>query len=72
MRKLLLAWFALLLSLSALAQTTIRGRVISKADKSGVPGATIARPGTPIGVLTEADGSFSLTLSATDTLPVRL
>ncbi|MCX6252727.1 MAG: SusC/RagA family TonB-linked outer membrane protein [Bacteroidetes bacterium] len=44
------------------AQRTISGKVISAEDKSPIPGATVIVKGTTIGIITDADGNFKLTV----------
>ncbi len=46
----------------ALAQRTINGKVTSSEDSTSVPGATILVKGTTVGVITNADGKYTLTL----------
>lgn len=61
-KKLVLLTFAICIGLMASAQArTIQGQV---SDKSGMtlPGASVVIPGTTTGVLTDADGKFSLSV----------
>jgi TonB-linked SusC/RagA family outer membrane protein len=44
------------------AQRVITGKVTSSEDGSGIPGATILVKGTTVGVITDLDGKFSLTV----------
>jgi CarboxypepD_reg-like domain len=59
----------LLLSLPLLAQRTIVGRVISRSTGEAIDGTTVLLKGTTRGVLTNADGRFSLPLTPADSLP---
>ena len=64
MYRLLLLATATLLSVAALAQSTISGTV---TDDAGEPliGATIIIPGTSVGTVTDFDGNFSLEVPPT-------
>jgi hypothetical protein len=42
----------------------VSGRVVAASDGSGIPGANILIKGTSVGTTTDADGNFSLTLTA--------
>lgn len=53
-----------LLSSSLFAQKTVRGKVISNADKQPVIGATVQVKGGATGTKTEPDGSFSISVPA--------
>jgi len=46
------------------AQKVITGKVTSSEDGSGIPGATILVKGTTVGVITDLDGKYSLTVPA--------
>lgn len=64
MRKFMI-FLALMLFIGmqvANAQRTISGTVTSSEDKSPIPGATILVRGTTIGVITDVDGKFTLTV----------
>lgn len=50
-------------SLSAMAQKTIHGKVVSSTDNQVVIGATVKEKGTANGTVTGPDGSFSLKLT---------
>ena len=50
----------LFLSLSALAQYKITGRVLDSADKKPIPGATIYLANASVGTSSTADGNFTL------------
>jgi len=43
-----------------LCQLTITGIVISKTDKSTIPGVNVVEKGTKNGTITKIDGSFSI------------
>jgi TonB-linked SusC/RagA family outer membrane protein len=47
---------------AAIAQRTISGTITSSEDKSPIPGATILVKGTTVGVITDVNGKYSLTL----------
>ncbi|RAW01867.1 SusC/RagA family TonB-linked outer membrane protein [Pseudochryseolinea flava] len=66
MRNFLLIGFFCLLHVSvAWAQDrTIRGRVTSADDGTGLPGVNVLLKGTGTGVVTDADGNYSLTVPA--------
>ncbi|HSN50731.1 MAG TPA: carboxypeptidase-like regulatory domain-containing protein, partial [Bacteroidales bacterium] len=64
MRKLMI-FLALMLFIGmqvANAQRTISGIVTSSEDKAPIPGATILVKGTTIGVITDVDGKYTLTV----------
>ena len=44
------------------AQRTISGTVKSSEDSLGIPGATVLVKGTTVGVITDADGKYTLTV----------
>ncbi len=58
----------LLLPMFSLAQKTISGQVLSKADQSPIPGATILVKGSKIGTSTAVDGQFSIKAREGDVL----
>ncbi len=64
MRKSLLKLIVLLFisGTGAYAQTTVTGRIISAADGSGVPGASVVVKGTTNGTTADVDGKFSILL----------
>ncbi|QIX62492.1 TonB-dependent receptor [Hymenobacter sp. BT18] len=67
MRKLLLLTFLLVVGLGqiALAQDrTITGRVTDRDTNEGLPGITVLLKGTTIGVSTNTDGTYTLSLPA--------
>lgn len=56
----------LLVAVSALAQTrTVKGEVVSASDGEPLIGATVFAIGTKIGVTTDVDGKFSITMPTT-------
>ncbi|AKD56327.1 TonB-dependent receptor [Spirosoma radiotolerans] len=64
-RTLPLVVFAWLLCLGAFAQERkITGRITDGNDNSGLPGANIVVKGTQTGVVTDANGQFSLNVAA--------
>lgn len=65
----LLTCAALLIGMSASAQSITKGKVV---DESGEPviGASVIIPGTTVGVITEADGTFSINAAKGTTLEV--
>jgi len=59
MRKFYFLLLLVLLGTTAFAQTTVTGKVTdSKGD--GLPGVSVALKGTSTGVITDADGSYSI------------
>lgn len=64
MRKLTILFALLLLGgiNVALAQKTIKGKVTSIEESGGIPGASVVVPGTNIGVITDLNGMFSLSM----------
>ena len=77
MRALLLAVMAFitcaaLMPATALAQAnpTISGRVVSRADNTMLPGATVLQKGTTNGASTNSDGNFSLSAPLGSTLVI--
>lgn len=61
MRNLLLLCF-LGFGTSVLAQTRITGKVVDSEDNTPVAGATVLVQGTTIGVSTDMNGMYTLTL----------
>ncbi|MEJ8802138.1 SusC/RagA family TonB-linked outer membrane protein [Pontibacter sp. H249] len=60
MKSTLLFLSLLLLPLWALAQQVVRGRVLSAANQSPLPGATVLVKGTEQGTTADVDGYFTL------------
>ncbi|MEM5563504.1 TonB-dependent receptor [Psychroserpens sp. AS72] len=58
-----LCLFLLCSSFSLMAQTTVKGKVLSAADNMPLPGASIIEKGTSNGVSTDFDGKFSLNVT---------
>ena len=48
----------------ALAQTAVKGTVVSQEDGQPIVGATVHVPGTQVGAVTDANGQFKLTVPA--------
>ncbi|RAJ92660.1 TonB-linked SusC/RagA family outer membrane protein [Larkinella arboricola] len=62
---------AMLLSLASVAQDiALKGRVVSKTDGAGLPGANVLIKGTTIGSTTNSNGEFTLNTPANATLIV--
>lgn len=57
----LLVWFLCLLSMSAMAQTRIAGKVTDEVKKESLAGISIAVKGKVIGTITDTRGNFALT-----------
>ena len=62
-RKLLFLPCLLLFTLSAFAQNVITGRVTSSVDGSSIPGVSIFEKNTKNGTVSNADGSYQITVS---------
>ncbi len=60
MRNLLLL-FALLISVPAFSQTTIKGKVSNSVTNEALIGVNVVIKGTTIGTVTDIDGNFTLT-----------
>ena len=58
--RTLLAWFLCLMSISAMAQTRIAGKITDDARKEPLAGISIAVRGKVIGTITDTRGNFSL------------
>jgi len=67
MRKLTILFLFLLLGgmQVVLAQNTIKGKVTSVNDQGGIPGASVKVVGTNLGVITDMNGMFSLSVPST-------
>lgn len=64
-KRLTMFFAALFLSLGmAMAQTTVKGTVISQDDGQPIIGAAVQVVGTKTGLLTDMDGQFTITLPA--------
>ncbi|WP_020597274.1 SusC/RagA family TonB-linked outer membrane protein [Spirosoma panaciterrae] len=62
LNKFRLAGLMLLFSITALAQNVITGKVIDAKTREPLPGATIVLKGTNIATITNAEGTYSLTV----------
>ncbi|GAB3902336.1 SusC/RagA family TonB-linked outer membrane protein [Larkinella knui] len=63
--------FAILISLASYAQDlTLKGRVVSKTDGGGLPGANVLIKGTDRGSTTNSNGEFTINTPANATLIV--
>ncbi|HKI89364.1 MAG TPA: SusC/RagA family TonB-linked outer membrane protein, partial [Draconibacterium sp.] len=72
MKKLLLIVIALFFGISLVfAQTKqISGKVTSAEDGTPIPGASIVVKGTTIGIITDAEGNFTLNVPENETLVI--
>lgn len=61
-RRLLLFTFSFMFTLGAFAQQTIKGTVIDETG-DGLPGVTVAVPGTTTGTTTDGQGKYTLQVS---------
>ena len=69
MEKNLLVFCCFCLALSAAAQQrSVTGRVTDSSDGSPLPGVSVLVKGTTVGTATDADGSFSISVSNDDIL----
>ncbi|MFM7486955.1 MAG: carboxypeptidase-like regulatory domain-containing protein, partial [Cytophagales bacterium] len=67
MRRYLMV--ALVLGVSvAFAQQTVKGRVTSSDDGSGIPGVNILEKGTTNGTVSDGDGNYTISVGANATL----
>jgi len=65
MKKILLLCFSFVFVLSAWAQDrVVSGKVTSREDASALPGVNVVLKGTTNGTVTDANGSYSLTVPA--------
>ena len=63
MRRILLAFIALVITTVAYAQSkTVTGKVTDASDKSGIPGVNVVVQGTTRGTVTDVDGAYSIEL----------
>ncbi|WP_282125887.1 TonB-dependent receptor [Marinifilum flexuosum] len=60
MRSILTMAAVLMLSVAAIAQTTVKGVVVDGGSGESLPGASIVVPGTTSGTVSGFDGSFAL------------
>ncbi|MEM8939157.1 MAG: TonB-dependent receptor [Bacteroidota bacterium] len=68
--KIYLFIFLSLASAVLLAQSEIRGRIVSEDDKEPLPGATVLIKGTSNGSISDYDGSFKLSANPGEVLVV--
>jgi iron complex outermembrane receptor protein len=70
--KSLLAVLAIMLfTITALAQSTVKGKVVDAVTKESLPGAAVSIKGTTTGTITNAEGEFTLKIEkSTETLVV--
>jgi hypothetical protein len=61
---LLLLGIALLNTIVASAQTRLSGKVVGRTDQTGIAYVNIGIPHSPVGTLSNADGTFTLTIPA--------
>jgi iron complex outermembrane receptor protein len=67
MKKILLNIAILLIAtISAVAQTTIKGRVKAAIDNSAVPGVSVLVKGTTLGTTTNGDGDYAVSIPDKD------
>ena len=64
MKKLYLVTLWVILSLNLFAQQTVKGKITDAQTNSPIPGASIIIKGEKKGVISDAEGNFSLNLSA--------
>ena len=62
MRSILTMAAIMMLSIAAIAQTTVKGVVVDGGANESLPGASIVVPGTTSGTVSGFDGSFALQL----------
>ena len=60
----------LLISVSAMAQETIRGTVLDATDDSPIAGASVIVSGSSVGTATDIDGKFSIDAKLGQTLNI--
>jgi TonB-linked SusC/RagA family outer membrane protein len=67
MKKILLACFALCLLVNAFAQDrVVTGKLTAKEDGSALPGVNVILKGTTIGTVSDADGSYKISVPSSD------
>ncbi len=64
MRKTLLQFFALLITMQSFAQNTITGKITDEQTGAPIAGATVIVKGEKTGVFSQTDGSFSIKTNA--------
>jgi TonB-dependent SusC/RagA subfamily outer membrane receptor len=71
MRKILLGCFACLVTFCAMAQNrVVTGKVTASEDGSGLPGVNVIVKGTTSGTVSDADGSYSISVPSNDAVLV--
>ena len=71
MRKILLGCFACLVSFCAMAQNrVVTGKVTASEDGSVIPGVNVIVKGTTSGAVSDADGSYSISVPSNDAVLV--
>lgn len=69
MRKIILMILTFVfIATSSYAQRLVKGKVTSKDDGASIPGVNILVEGTMEGVVTDADGKYSISVKDTDIL----
>lgn len=69
MKKLLIILFGFALNYSVSAQNiTIKGRVLSGEDETGLPGVNVVLRGTTQGTVTDLDGNYVITIPSAETV----
>src|SRR5687767_297282 len=67
MKKTLLTCFSIMLTLSIYAQDrSVSGKVSSSEDGSALPGVNVLLKGTTVGTVTDATGSYAITVPTGD------
>jgi hypothetical protein len=64
MKKLYLLGIVIIFSLHTLAQKTVTGKITDAQTGSPTPGASVIIKGEKKGVVSDADGNFSITVTA--------
>jgi len=64
MKRLLLSFVAVIMSMAVMGQGELRGTVIDEDSEAGLPGANIVEAGTTNGTITNAEGGFVLNTSS--------
>lgn len=58
----------LVVTIPAMAQVTVKGRVIDSIDKQGIPGVTVIAVGTTKGTVTDIEGNYSVQVDDESTI----
>ncbi len=72
MKRTILSFFCLLLSVTAFSQTTIKGTITDSNDKSPLIGSSIKIQGTVVGGITDSKGQFSFQTKQPLPLTIRI